>query len=123
MKTMDGPQLEIFYGYLRIPGASASHVLFTSLMRQRGTNIGMNQYGLAATISYSDFVNYSVPSERKISTIEEDTRALVTAEILLSCKTVYEGIEHLKDFVSKNPSQFGGNHLLIVAEGNILTAP
>jgi hypothetical protein len=119
MKTVDGPPLEIFHGYFRIPDTLTNRAVFTSLMCQRGINIGMNQYGLAATISYSDFVNYSVQTARKIPTFDEDTRALITAEILSSCKTVYEGIAHLKDFVPKYPNQFGGNHLLIDAEGRI----
>ena len=67
MKRIDGPPLEVANGFLYSNGTRA---LITSLMRQQGVNIGTNQYGLAATISYSDYIDYRLKRERGMNSEE-----------------------------------------------------
>jgi hypothetical protein len=116
MKTLDSPLgIEMFHGYFR--AANMNQAIFTSLMRQQGMNIGMNQQRIAVTISYSDCLSYT--GEKEPRKLDTDTRALANAEILARCKSVDEGIEILKDFVPRYPDQVGGNYLLIDANGEI----
>ena len=115
MKTIDAPPLEVVNGFLYSGNVEA---VVTLLMKQPGINIGMNQRGLAVTLSYSDYIEYRGEAEGS-PRIEDDTRALANAEILKSCSSVEEGIAFLKDFVPLHPCQFGGNHLLIDRNGAI----
>jgi hypothetical protein len=116
LKTIDAGQVETFHGLLRSNDGKQS--LFSSIMRQPGTNIGMNEDGLAVTISYSDCWEPGGPHQ-ETPKIENDTRALANAEILCKCSETIEGLEYLKRFVRSHPNQVGGNHLLIDGKGNI----
>ena len=118
MKTVDAGLTETFHGFFT--GPNGTRALFASMMRQRGTNIGLNQHGLAVTISYSDYRGHGSPWTKEMPTLERDTRAMACAEILSRCSSADEALAFLKDFVPRHPDQVGGNYLLIDCLGNIV---
>ncbi|MBW2148640.1 MAG: hypothetical protein JRG73_10115 [Deltaproteobacteria bacterium] len=117
MKTIDAHQTEIFHGVHR--AVNGTRAVFSSMMRQPGTNIGLNQHGLAVTMSYSDYRAQDAHDKKEIPRLENDSRALANAEILANCATVDEGLRALEVFVPRHPHQVGGNHLVIDADGGI----
>lgn len=114
-KTIDAGYTEITHGLLNTP--SGTNALFSSIMRQPGTNIGLNNKGLGITISYSDC--WSPEETGEMPNLEGDTRALANAEALERFQNVQEVVDFLQTFVREHPDQIGGNHLILDAEGNI----